>query len=79
MFDDSCEEISSSKWFVKIAGRQKGFNTIYNEHNLFHQSRLGRDIELQNTHIVLFKSPRDVVQINTPSQHLGLGPNIKNW
>ena len=81
IFDDSCEEISSSKDFVKIAtaGRHKGLSTIYIKHNLFHQSRLGRDIELQNTHIVLFKSPRDVLQINTLSQQLGLGSQLKDW
>ena len=75
IFDDSCEEISSSKGFFKIAtaGRHKGLSTIYVKHSLFHQSRLGRDIELQNTHIVLFKSSRDVLQINTLSQQLGLG------
>ena len=62
-FDDSCEEISSFKEFVKraTAGRHKGLSTVYIKHNLFHQSRLGRDIELQNTPIVLFKSPRDVL------------------
>ena len=81
IFDDSCEEISSSKDFVKIAtaGRHKGLSTIYMKHNLFHQSRLGRDIELQNTHIVFFKSPRDVLQINTLSQLLGLGSQLKDW
>ena len=67
IFDDSCEENSNSKQFVKIAtaGRHRGLNAIYIKHNLFHQSKLGRDVELQNTHIVLFKSPRDVLQINT--------------
>ena len=66
IFDDSFEETSNSKQFVKIAtaGRHRGLNTIYIKHNLFHQSKLGRDVELQNTHIVLFKSPRDVLQIN---------------
>ena len=75
IFDDSCEEISNSKRFVKVAtaGRHRGLNTIYNKHNLFHQSKLGRDVELQNTHIVLLKSPRDVLQINTLCQQLGLG------
>ena len=81
IFDDSCEEISSSKKFAKIAtaGRHKGLSTIYIKHNLFHQSRLGRDIELQNTHMVLFKSPRDALQINTLSQQLGLGSQLKDW
>ena len=81
IFDDSCEEISSSKDFVEIAtaGRHKRLSTVYIKHNLFHQSRLRRDIELQNTHIVLFKSPRDVLEINTLSQQLGLGSQLKYW
>ena len=81
IFDDSFEEISSSKEFVKIAtaGRHKGLSTVYIKHNLFHQSQLGSDIELQNIHIVLFKSPRDVLQINTLSQQLGLGSQLKDW
>ena len=81
VFDDSCEEIFSSKDFVKFAkaGRHKGLSTIFIKHNLFHQSRLGRDIELQNTHIVLFKSPRNVLQINTLSQQLGLGSQLNDW
>ena len=54
-------------------------NTIYFKHNLFHQSKLVRDVELQNTHIVLFKSPRDVLQIKTLSQQLGLGSHLKEW
>ena len=35
IFDNSCEEISKSKQFVKIAtdGRQRGLNTIYIKHN----------------------------------------------
>ena len=58
-FDHSCEEICNSNAFVDIAtaGRHQGLSTIYVKHNLFHQSKLGRDVELQNTHIVLFKSP----------------------
>ena len=79
--DDSCEEISNTKQFLQIAtaGRHRGLNTIYIKHNLFHQSKLGRDVELQNTHIVLFKSPRNVLQINTLSQQLGLGSQLKEW
>ena len=79
LFDDSCEVISNSKQFVKIAtaGRHRGLNTRYIKHNLFHQSKLGRDVELQITHKVLFKSPRGVLQINTLSQQLGLGSQLK--
>ena len=75
IFDDSCEEICNSKAFVDIttAGSNCGLSTIYIKHNLFHQIKLGRDVELQNTHIVLFKSPRDVMQVTTLSAQLGLG------
>ena len=80
-FDDSSEEICNSKAFVDIAtaGRHRGLSTIYIKHNLFHQSKLGRDVELQNTHIVLFKSPRDVMQVTTLSTQLGLGSELLDW
>ena len=80
-FDGSCAEICNSKEFVDIAtaGRHRGFTTIYIKHNLFHQSKLGRVVELQNTHIVLFQSPRDVHQVATLSVQLGLGSALVDW
>ena len=80
-FDDSREEICNSKPFVDIAtaGRHRGLSIIYFKHNLFHQSKLGRDVELQNTHIVLFKSPRDLIQVTTFSIQLGLGSEVDDW
>ena len=79
--DDSCEEICNSKAFVDIAtaGRHWGLSTIYIKHNFFHQSKLGRDVELQNTHIVLFKSPRDVMQVTTLDTQLGFGSELVDW
>ena len=81
IFDNSCEEFCNSKAFVDIAtaGRHRGLSTIYIKHNLFHQSKLGRDVELQNTHIVLFKSTRDVMQVTTLSTQLGLGSELVDW
>ena len=81
IFDDSCEEICNSKAFFDIAtaGRHRGLSTIYIKHNFFHQSKLGRDVKLQNTHIVLFKSPRVVMQVSTPSTQLGLGSELVDW
>ena len=81
VFDDSCKEICNSKDFVDIAtaGRHRGLSTIYIKHNLFHQTKLARDGELQNTHIVLFKSPGDVVQVTTLSTQLGVGSMLVNW
>ena len=81
IFDDSLEELSKSKEFNKLAtaGRHTGLNAIYIKHNLFHKSSTGRDAELQNTHIVLFKSPRDVQQIGRLGQQLGLGNQFNDW
>ena len=81
MFDDSCAEICNSKEFLDIAtaGRHRGFSIMYIKHSLFHQSKIGRDVELQNTYIVLFKSPRDVHQVATLSVQLGLGPALVDW
>ena len=69
LFDNFCEEFCNSKVFVDIAtaGTRRCFSTICIKHNFFHQSKLGRDVELQNTHIVLFKFPRDVIQVTTLS------------
>ena len=77
-FDDSCEEICNLVAFVDIAtaGQHRGLSTIYKNYNLFRQSKHGRDVELQNTHIVLFKSPRDVMQVSTLSAQLGLGSEL---
>ena len=78
---DSCEEICNSKAFVDIAtaGRHRGLSTINIKHNFIHQSKLGRDNELQNTHIVLFKSTRDVMQLITLGNQLGLGSELVDW
>ena len=81
IFEDSCAEICSFKEFVDIAiaGKHRVFSTTYIKHNLFHQSKLGSDVELQNTHIVLFKSSRDVHQVATLIVQLGLGSALLDW
>ena len=53
---------------------QSTFNTTF-----FEQSKRGRDVELQNTHIVLFKSPRDVMEVTTLSTQLGFGSLLVDW
>ena len=87
-FDNSCEEIFNAKAFADIAtaGRHRGLSTIYIKHKskcgranvvkFYHQSKLGRNVELQNNHIVLFKSPRDVMQVTTLGTQLGLGSEL---
>ena len=80
IFDDSCEEVCNSAFVdIATAGRHHGLSTIYIKHNLFHQSKLGRDVESQNTHIVPFKSPCDVMQVTTLSTQLGLGSEPVDW
>ena len=81
IFDDSCEELGRSKEFEKIAtaGRHKKLSCIFVKHNLFHKSSISRDAELQVTHIVLFKSPRDVQQVKVLGRQLGLGEQLTKW
>ena len=80
-FDNSREEICNAKAFVDFAtaGRHRVLSTIYIKHNLFQQSKLGREVELQNNHFVLLKSPRDVMQVTTLSTQLGLSSEIFDW
>ena len=80
-FDDSCGAICNSKASVDIATARthRVLSTIYMKHNLFHQSKFEQDLELQSTHIRLFKSPRDVTQISTLSAQLRLGSELADW
>ena len=66
VFVDSCEEIFNDKELSKLAtaGRHKKISFIYVKHNLFQQSKWSRTIDLNTTHIILFKSPRDIQQIS---------------
>lgn len=77
IFDDSCEEIYNDPQFVQLAtaGRHKNLNVIYVKHNLYQQSKYSRTIDLNTSHIILFKSPRDVQQVN----YLGRQLSLKNF
>ena len=81
IFYESPDEISRSKQFGKtaITGRHQKLRFIYMKHNLFHKSANRRDTELQNTHIVLFRSPRDVQQIDVLGKKLCLENTIRTW
>ena len=72
-FDVSCESICNFDAFIDIstAGKHLGLKTNYSQQNLFHQSRLGRDVAPQNTHIFLLKSLHDMMQVSTISAQLG--------
>ena len=81
IFDDSCKPICKSIAFVDnaTASRHRGSSTIFIKHSLFQQSKFGRYVELQNSHIVLFRSHRDVMQVSTISAQLGLGSDLVEW
>ena len=80
-FDDCCGNICTSKAFVDIAtaGTHRYLSTIYIKRNLFHQSKLGRDVELQNNQIVRFKSLQDVMQVTTLNTQLGPCSELVDW
>ena len=79
VFDDSCEEIFNDKEFSKLAtaGRHRNISVIYVKHNLFQQSRWSRTIDLNTTHIILFKSPRDTQQITFIGRQLNNSQFLK--
>ena len=72
VFDDSCEQIFNDKEFSKLAtaGRYRNISVIYVKHNIFQQSKWSRTIDLNTTHIILFKSPRDIQQITYVGKQL---------
>jgi adenylate kinase family enzyme len=80
IFDDSCEQIYDDKRFVKIAtsGRHKNVHVIHVKHNLFHQSKHSKTIDLNNTQVILFKSPRDVNQITYLGNQLNNAKFLKD-
>ena len=81
VFDKSCQRIQKSKSFgdYATAGRRRGLSTFYKKHNLSHQSIFERHFELHIRHLVLFKSPRDVVLVSALGTQLGLGSVIVAW
>ena len=80
-FDDSCGEICTSKAFIynSAAGTHRALSAIYIEYTLLTQSTIGRDVELQNTQIVLSESPRDVMQVGWLNAQLSVGSELNSW
>ena len=72
VFDDTCEDIFNEKHFIKLAtaGANKYVHVIYVKHNLFQQNKQSRTIDLNTTHLILFKSPRDIQQIDHSGRQL---------
>ena len=81
IIDDSCEEIYNDKEFVKLAtaGRHKKINVIYIKHNLYQQSKWSRTIDLNTSHIILFKSARNIQQVEFLGKQLNLDKFLKHY
>ena len=65
IFEASCKNVcipKASDVFTNV-GRHRELSTFCIRHNLFHQSELGTDVELQKTQFVLLDSPRDMMQV----------------
>ena len=80
VFDDSCEEIYNDNEFVKLAtaGSHKGLDVIYVKHNLFQQSCWSRTIDFNTSHIISFKSPRDIQQLEQLGRQLNFKKNLRS-
>ena len=80
IIDYSCDEIYNGKDIVKLAttGRHKNINVTYIKHNLYQQSKWSRTIDLNTTHIILFKSARDIEQVGILGKQLNLVKFLKH-
>ena len=80
IIDDSCEKIYNDKEFVKLAaaGCHKKINVIYIKHNHYQQSKWSRTIDLNTSHIILFKSARDIQQVEFLGKQLNLVKFLKH-
>ena len=52
------------------ADRYKNVHVIYVKYNLFQQCKQSRTIDLNTTHLILFKSPRDIQQVDYSGRQL---------
>ena len=80
IIDNSCKEIYNDKEFIKLAtaGRHKNFNVFYIKHNFYQRSKWSRTINLNTTHIILFKSARDIQKVDFLGKQLNLVKFLKH-
>ena len=64
--------------FLATAGRHKKIIVIYLKHNLYQQSKWSRTIDLNTSHILLFKSARDIQQVEFLGKQLNLVKFLKH-
>ena len=73
VFDDVIDKIANSLEFLNlvVSGRHKNQHVIFLKHNLYQKSPNSKTIDLNLTHLLLLKSPRDIVQIDCLGRQLG--------
>ena len=62
-----------SKTYVTRGSHHRNLSVIYIVQNLFHQGKGSRSISLNSHYLVLFKNPRDKLQILTLAMQMYLG------
>ena len=73
VFDDQMIDASKDKRIVNLFTRgshHRNLSVIYFVQNLFHQGKGGRTISLNSHYLVLFKNPRDKLQILTLAKQM---------
>ena len=68
VFDDQMIDASKDKRIVNLFTRgshHRNLSVIYIVQNLFHQGKGSRNISLNGHYLMLFKNPRDKLQILT--------------
>ena len=73
VFDDVYTDASQQEEFLHlvISGRHKNQHAIILKHNLYQKSRNSKTIDLNVTHMLLQKNPRDILQIDVLGRQLG--------
>ena len=73
VFDDQMIDASKDKRIMNLfnlASYHRNPRVIYIEQNLFHQGTGSRSISLNSHYLVLFKNPRDKLQILTLAKQM---------
>lgn len=73
IFDDVYTDIADTTEFLNlvVSGRHRNLHAIFLKHNLYHKSKNSKTIDLNITHLILLKNPRDINQIDHLGRQLG--------
>ena len=78
MIDNSFKETYNDKGFDKLASAHKNSKIISIKHNLYQQSKWSRSIYLNTSHIILFKTARNIKQVEFSGNLLKLVQFLKH-